>query len=85
MNGTLHVSDVTRSDGGVYQCFVANGVGRNETTVLVTVNGGEDEDEGEGEEEEEDFFPTSSSAAVGPPDFHDLKKTPPSRPNVTQV
>ena len=77
------MSDVARSDGGVYQCFVANGVGRNETTVLVTVNGGEDEDEEEAEEE--DFFATSSSAAAGPPDFRDLKSVPPSRPNVTQV
>ena len=75
------MSDVARSDGGVYQCFVANGVGRNETTVLITVNGGEDEDE----EEEEDFFATSSSAAAGLPDFQDLKSVPPSRPNVTQV
>ena len=81
-NGTLHVSDVARSDGGVYQCFVKNGVGQNETTVLVTVNGGSDEEE---EEEREgdvfaDFYPASAGS-----DFRDLKTAPPSRPNVTQI
>ena len=39
-NGTLHVSGATSADGGVYQCFVKNGVGQNQTTVLVTVTGG---------------------------------------------
>ena len=83
-NGTLHVSDAAKSDGGVYQCFIKNGVGQNETTVLVIVNGGSEDDV----EEEDgavftDFYPNSAAAAE--PDFHDLKAAPPSRPNVTQV
>ena len=80
-NGTLHVSDAAKSDGGVYQCFVKNGVGQNETTVSVIVNGGSEEEE-EGGDVLTDFYPDSAAAG---PDFQDLKAAPPSRPNVTQV
>ena len=82
-NGTLHVSDAAKSDGGVYQCFVKNGVGQNETTVLVIVNGGSENDEEEEEGVYTDFY--SNSAAAAGPDFQDLKAAPPSKPNVTQV
>ena len=78
-NGTLHVSDATKSDGGVYQCFVKNGVGQNETTVLVIVSGGSEEEE-EGDVFT-DFYPESAAAG---PDFQDLKAAAPSRPNVTR-
>ena len=64
-----------------YQCFVKNGVGQNETTVSVIVNGGSEQEE-EGGDVLTDFYPDSVAAG---PDFQDLKAAPPSRPNVTQV
>ena len=77
------VADSAKSDDGVYQCFVKNGVGQNEMTVVVIVNGGsEDKEEEEGGDVLTDFYPESAAAG---PDFQDLKAAPPSRPNVTQV
>jgi hypothetical protein len=67
-NGTLHVSDVRKADEGIYQCFVTNGIGQNETTVFVNVDGLVESD---------DFY-------QHPGLLEHLSLTPPSKPNVTQ-
>ncbi|TRY76666.1 hypothetical protein TCAL_10687 [Tigriopus californicus] len=73
-NGTLMLGPVTKTDEGVYQCFLSNNIGRNFTNVVLQVKSNsmlsarEDGDQ------------------VDRPNTLDhLRSYPPSKPNVTQT